>query len=74
MAVNLIFSGSEKSETQEHSLKMFYNTKNEIYFTIEMPDKDELNFVCLDKETAIKLSKELRKQISYITDEEVINE
>jgi hypothetical protein len=73
MAVNLTFSGSEKSETQEHSLKMFHNTKNEIYLTIEMPDQHELNFVCFDKETAIKFSKELRKQISYITDEEVYN-
>jgi len=69
--VNLIFSGAENSGTQDNLLRVFYNTRNEIFIDIEMVDCVP-SFISLDKKTAIKLSKELRKQISYF-EEEVSN-
>jgi len=69
--VQLVFYGSEKSQTEDHELRCFCNTKHEIYIAIEMHHSIE-HFICLDKATAIKFSKELRKQIALIQDEEGI--
>lgn len=69
--VKIIFYGSEKSETNDHELRCFCTTNQEIYIGIEMHHSIE-HFICLDKTTAIKLSKELRKQIARIDDEEGI--
>ena len=66
--VQLIFYGSKESETNENELKVFCNSCNEIYISIELPDFPA-SFICLDKSTAIKFSKELRKQIALIEDE-----
>ena len=66
--VQLIFYGSKASETNEHELKVFCNSCNDIYISIEHPEFPA-SFICLDKSTAIKLSKELRKQIALIEDE-----
>lgn len=67
--VQLVFYGSEKSKTDDHELRCFCNTNYEIYVGIEMNTGME-HFICLDKQTAIKFSKELRKQIALISDEE----
>jgi hypothetical protein len=64
--VKLIFYGSDKSETDEEQLRCYCNINNEIYLSINE------QFICLDKDTAIRLSKELRKQIALIQDEEGI--
>ena len=69
--VELVFRGSEKSATDVHELRCFCNTHHEIYIGIEMHHSVE-HFICLDKQTAIKLSKELRKQIALIEDEKSI--
>jgi hypothetical protein len=70
--VKLLFYGSDKSETSEHSITCYCNIHHEIYIEISMGHNDFTRYcVCLDKETAIKLSKELRKQIAYIQDERV---
>jgi hypothetical protein len=69
--VQIIFYGSEKSETTDHQLRCFCNTHQEIYIGIDMHLNAE-HFICLDKATAIKLSKELRKQIALIEDEKNI--
>ena len=69
--VQLIFYGSKKSETTEHELRCFCNTHHEIYVGLEMHQGME-HFICLDKETAIKFSKELREQIALIEDEKGI--
>jgi hypothetical protein len=69
--VQLIFYGSVKSETTEHELRCLCNTHHEIYVGIEMNQGVE-HFICLDKATAIKFSKELRKQIALIEDEKSI--
>ena len=65
--VRLIFGGTEISETKEHSLQVFANNRNELFISIDMESMRE-SFICLDKSTAIKLSKELRKQIALLED------
>lgn len=66
--VKLIFSGTKQSSTELTNLQVYANSNNELY--IEINDNDVLPSccICLDKETAIKLSKEIRKQISYLED------
>jgi hypothetical protein len=66
MATNIVFLGSVISETDSTELRMFYNAHNEIYIEINSIDDFPSSFICLDRETAIKLHKELKKQISYI--------
>lgn len=61
MAVKLTFESSEKSE-HNSSLQCFANVNNEIFITIEA-DNDYPSFIVLDIPTAIRLQKELRKQI-----------
>ena len=65
--VKLIFGGTEISNTEDHSLQVYANYRNELFFSIEMDGFPE-SFICLDKSTAIKLSKELRKQIALLED------
>lgn len=69
--VQLVFYGSEKSQTSNHELRCFCNTHHEIYVGIEMHHNME-HFICLDKATAIKFSKELRKQIALIENEKSV--
>ena len=65
--VKLVFYGSEKSNTSEHSLNCYSNSTDEIFISIDMNNDFPFEpFIVLDKETAIKLSRELRKQISHI--------
>ena len=66
--VQLTFYGTDESETQEHELVVFANHRKEIFLSIDSYTNSEYNLghICLDKETAIKLSRELRKQIALI--------
>ena len=68
--VRLIFGGTKKSDTTEHSLQVFANDKNELFISIDMNMQHDFGeaFICLDKSTAIKLSKEIRKQIALLED------
>jgi hypothetical protein len=66
--VELIFYASEKSEMPETQLRCFCNTRNEIFIGIREEDSPEI-WITLNKFTAIKFSKELRKQIALIEDE-----
>lgn len=66
--VELIFYGSDKSEMDETQLRCFCNTRNEIFIGIREKDSPEI-WITLEKFTAIKFSKELRKQIALIQDE-----
>ena len=66
--MKLIFQGTSKSQTEEHELQVFHNTKNEIYISIDHID-GLYGFICLDKPTSIKFHRELKKQISYIRGE-----
>lgn len=69
--VELIFYGSEKSKMPETQLRCFCNSRNEIFIGITEEAAPEI-WVALDKPTAIKFSKELRKQIALIEDEKNI--
>jgi hypothetical protein len=69
--VTLTFYGSIESKTITTGLSVYCNQEMEIF--IEIDDKEfPASYICLDKETAIKLSKELRKQIALIDDEKGI--
>lgn len=59
MATNLIFTGSERSKTDEHQLQCYWNGFNEIFVQIEINNFDG-GFICLDLETA----KNFRDQIT----------
>ena len=65
--VTLDFHSTETSKVNS-KLRAYHNSSNELFIEIEHDDCPAA-FVCLDKETAIKLAKEIRKQISFITDE-----
>lgn len=66
--VKLIFSGDAKSECYERTLQVFTNTQGKLYIEIEDTEDDfkSVQFTVLDKDTAIKFSKELRKQIALM--------
>jgi hypothetical protein len=64
--VKLLFYGTEQSGTQEISIECFRNSYNEITIKIDEGRNFPLSFISLDKQTSIKLSKELRKQIALI--------
>lgn len=66
--VKLLFGGTEQSKTEYHTIQLYSNTNNEIYINVEMGDRDSYSFICLDKATAIKLHRELKKQISFLND------
>ena len=60
-----IFTGTQNSLDQE--LQLFYNTNNEIFIKVynwKIPDQTE--WITLNKATAIKLSKILKREISKI--------
>lgn len=64
--VKLQFYGTENSIDNTY-LEVFTNLRSEIFISITDPKYPlEAGFITLDKETAIKLSKEIRKQISLI--------
>ena len=67
--VKLLYCGTEESQTENYTLVMYANSNNEIYISIDSED-EQPSFICLDRTTAIKLSKELRKEISYLKIEE----
>lgn len=70
--MGLKFTGSEKSNTTNHSLQLFINSKNEIYIGISIDDDEDPFsgcFICLDRQTAIQVAKTLRREISYLEKE-----
>lgn len=62
--VKLIFQDS--SEKKE--LQCFATTSKEIFIEIKN-DFNGLEFICLDKITAVRLVRELKKQIGYLESE-----
>lgn len=67
MAVKLKFYGTEKTNTENHSLIIYASASNEIFITIDNDnDPERFQYISLDRETAIKLSKEIRKQIALL--------
>ena len=66
MAYSLIFNGTEKSNTENTVLHIYQNVQNEITLSIKEEDVEHITFIAFDRETAIKLVKELKKQISLL--------
>jgi hypothetical protein len=61
--VKLIFQGTERSKTDENELEVFVNIHNEIVL-----DMKEC-LIALDKSTAVRLVRELKKQIGFLESE-----
>ena len=61
----ILFSGSEESKTRSHVLECFATNDEDIRIDIDM-DNSMFSFISLDKQTAIRLAKELRRQISLL--------
>lgn len=68
--VKLVFYGSTESETSEHSLDVYANSNGQLFISIDMNMQHDYgeSFIVFDKSTAIKFSKELRKQIALLED------
>ena len=68
--VKLIFGGSEEHECSEQTIQCYVNADGGLYINITYDDLeyDDVRYTVLDKQTAIKLSRELRKQISLMED------
>lgn len=66
--VKLEFYGTEKSQTEDYTLVAYSNVNNEIYISIDMGDITP-SFICLDKPTAVRLVRELKKQIGNLTND-----
>jgi hypothetical protein len=70
--VKILFQGTERSQTDESELEVFATVHNEIYITIEDQSYPG-SYICLDKATAVRLVRELKKQIGFIMEGEVYN-
>lgn len=69
--IKLLFYGCIESGFEETFIECFANTKNRIFISIENEENSfPSQFIALDKSTAIKFSKELRKQISILSENE----
>lgn len=64
---SLKFYGAHPGETSNNTLEFYVTTKNVIYFKIQSDTGEQV--IHLDKSTAIKVTKELKRQISYIKDD-----
>jgi hypothetical protein len=63
----ILFSGTEESKTRSHIMECFATNENDICISIDMYDSI-FAFINLDKQTAIRLAKELRRQIALLED------
>ena len=61
----ILFSGTEESKTRSHVLECFATNDGDIRIDIDM-DGVMFAFINLDKQTAIRLAKELRRQIALL--------
>lgn len=63
--VKLLFYGTETSSTQYTTIECFANSNGEISIFVE-DESQPASVIVLDKETAIRFAKEIRKQISIL--------
>ena len=63
----ILFSGTEESKTRNHVMECFATNENDIRIDLDMDDSI-FAFINLDKQTAIRLAKELRRQIALLED------
>jgi len=62
----ITFFGTERSNTEQHELKAHFNSNNEIFISIQ---GNSLDYICLNKPTAVRLVRELKRQIAYLSNE-----
>lgn len=62
----IVFLGTDRSETNEIELQAFCNQYNEIYISLTPwgESLENAQHICLDRQTAIKLVKNLKFEIS----------
>jgi len=69
--VKLVFGGAEEHLFNGMTIELFKNTNGGLYISItdtkDYDGRTNQQCVVLDKETAIRLSKELRKQIALMS-------
>jgi len=69
--ISIIFNGAKNTGTENLELEVFANTMNNI--TVSFKNKDHFSeypeIIQLSKSTAIKLHRELKKQISFLESE-----
>lgn len=53
-------------------MQMYLNGNNLLYIQIDIGDYAP-TYICLDRSTAIKFAKDLKREISYMTESEVNN-
>lgn len=61
--VKLVFCGTPESKTNNVSLELFATNDNDLMISIE---SNGIEIIHLSKQTAIRLSKELKKQIALL--------
>jgi hypothetical protein len=67
MAKEVFFTGTKTGSSNTKKLEVMAVLGNEIFINIEVNQHN--NFIYLDRSTAIKLHRELKKQISFIETE-----
>lgn len=67
--VVLVFSGTRDSGTDGTELSLYANDNGQIFVQMESEETGNVTHVCLDKPTAVRLHKELRRQISFLEGE-----
>ncbi len=67
--MKILFYGTDRSQTNECFIQVFANEHEEILVEIKDENSDYdlgYQFICLNKQTAIKLVKELKKSIGQL--------
>jgi len=64
--VKLLFYGTEKTDSANMNLQCFNNIANELSICINDNDTSNELIISFDKETSIRFSRELRKQIALM--------
>lgn len=69
MSVKTIYQSSEKSE-HKSEMEVYANDSGELFIYIYDPEDEQFysNFICLDKKTAIKLVRHIKREISFLPD------
>lgn len=62
MAYEIIFTSTKESKLGSR-LEVFLNENNELTISIESIG---IQYICLDRASAIKLGREIRKQVSFM--------
>ena len=62
--IKIVYGGTVESDSHEHELRAFLNFRNEIFIDIEADGG--YSWIALDKKTAIRFVKDLKREIAKI--------